>query len=397
LPLHVAGNRLENAAGRRVVLHGTDVSGSGYQCERAGNGFSDTPTGDSLYAPMVGDAGGTLAQDWRINSVALGINQDCWLGLYGVNPAYSGQNYIDYVKGEVSSMEKYGIYPVIGIGNGAPYGPPNWYGTNNGALPMPNDAHMSLLWEEMANTFKSDPKVIFRLFEEPYPNWASGPYNLAAWNCWSQGDVQYSVASVRVPPVPPVPVSSVTHCHEVDQESPAVGYQAVGMQSLVNIIRGTGATNVIQIPGVTYANMLACDPHGDPTVCGFLDNNPADCTSCAGGTIEVHDSLVPAQLMADTDNYPDSGQYCGSIADPMTCVTDTYDPVAAVMPMDMGEAGSGTGGMSVIQQLVDHYDSLGQSYYGSQWETWSGFITSYAGTPGPGFGTWYHDHIASLG
>jgi hypothetical protein len=236
----------------------------------------------------------------------------------------------------------------------------------------------------VADTFKNDPHVIFRLYEEPYPN-GTGT-DLATWQCWSQGDVQYSTGSDHAPPTPPTPVSSNTHCDETDSNSAA--YQTVGMQSLVNIIRGTGATNIIQIPGVAYANMLACSSTGSPTSCGFLDS--------ADG-VKVNDSLNPAQLMADTDNYPDEGQYCGSPSDPMTCVTDTYDPVAAVMPIDMGEAGTVVSSMSVIQQFINHYDSLGQSYYGSQWETWSGFITAYNGTPGAGWGTWYHNHIAALG
>jgi hypothetical protein len=305
------------------------------------------------------------------------LNQDCWLGINGVSATYSGQNYINYVKGEVASMEKHGIYPVLVFGEGNPGTlQPNWFATDAGEVSMPNNDHFPLLWEELASTFKNDPDVIFRLYEEPYPN--NTGTDLSTWKCWSQGDVQYGAGSANTPPAAPTPVSSVSHCSEHDPHGNA--YSTVGMQSLVNIIRGTGATNIIQIPGVAFANMLSCSNTGSPTSCGFLDS--------ADG-VKVNDTLGSPQLMADTDNYPDIGQICGNL----TCVTDTYDPVAAVMPIDMGEIGTENGTMTVAQQFVNHYDSIGQSYYGSQWETWSNFITNYNGTPGSGWGTWFYDHI----
>ena len=127
---------------------------------------------------------------WHINSVTLGINQDCWLGINGVKAQYGGQNYINWVKAQVTSMENYGIYPVIGFFVGEPgTDTPNWYSTGNGNAPMPDNDHVPLAWEEIANTFKSDPNVIFRLYEEPWPE--STGTGLATWQCWSQGDVQY--------------------------------------------------------------------------------------------------------------------------------------------------------------------------------------------------------------
>ena len=377
--LRVSGSHLVDGGGQQVALHGVDVSGSSYACEQNGGfGFSDTPTGDALYAPMRSNGGGKLPRNWTINSVTLGLNQDCWLGINGVPAKYSGQNYVNYVKSEVASMEKYGIYPVLAFFVGEPgTDTPNWNSTGNGNAPMPDNDHVPLFWEEMASTFKNDPDVIFRLYEEPWPE--SNSASLSTWKCWSQGDVQYGTGSDNTPPTPPTPVSSNQNCNPLNSDAQGTSYRAVGMQSLINIIRGTGATNIIQVPGVAFANMLACSNTGSPTSCGFLDS--------ADG-IKVNDTLSPAQLMADTDNYPDNGQECGT----MTCVNDTYDPVAAVMPVDFGEIGGGNT-YAVTESFVAHYDSLGQSYYGSQWETWSGFITNYNGTPGAGFPTWFYNDI----
>ena len=384
-PLHVVGDKLVNAAGQAVALHGTFITGSSYACEQNGGyGFSDTPIGDSLYAPM---------EVWKMNSFELLLNQDCWLGINGVPAAYSGQNYIDFVKAQVASMEKYGIYPVLVFGEGAPgTDTPNWYATDAGEEEMPNSSHFPLLFEELATEFKNDPNVILKLYEEPYPNYSN---DLSTWKCWSQGDVQYSTSSDSSLPAgwesspgtqkAPTPTSSSSHCDLTDDAGHA--YTAVGMQSLINVIRGTGATNVIQVPGVNFSNALSCTNSTSPTSCGFLDS--------ADG-VKVNDTLASPQLMADTDNYPGNGQFCDNLA----CVTTTYDPVAAVMPIDMGEIGpelSSPYSYSVGEQFIDHYDSLGQSYYGSQWETWSGMINDYNGTPGSGWGQWFHDHITAIG
>jgi endoglucanase len=287
-------------------------------------------------------------------------------------------------------MESYGIYPVIGFGLGSPNGQPNFNGTDAGELPMPNNNWDPLLWEEIADTFKSDPNVIFRVYEEPYPN--STGTNLATWKCWSQGDVQYSSSSDsgHLPSDPsnyagysaPSPVGSTANCHETDAQGTA--YQTVGMQSLVNIIRGTGASNVIQVPGVAFADMLACSNTGSPTSCGFLD-------SADGVRVTDPVSASSPQLMADVDNYPDAGQICEN----MTCFDDTYAAVAKVMPIDAGEIGveNNSNPFPIVQQFVNAYDSLGQSYYGSQWESWTYLVSNYNGAPVSGWGTWFYDHI----
>jgi hypothetical protein len=391
-PLHVVGNELENANGQQVVLHGTDVSGSSYACEQEGGyGFSDTPSGSSLFASMVSNDGGSLSKDWTINSVTIGINQDCWLGINGVSSTYSGQNYINWVKAQVTSAESYGIYPVIGFFVGEPgTDTPDWSSTGNGNAPMPDNDHVPLVWEEMANTFKNDPNVIFRLYEEPWPE--STGTNLATWQCWSQGDVQYSTSSDNAPPTAPTPVSSTEHCNPLNKDSNGTAYSSVGMQSLINIIRGTGADNIIQVPGVAFANMLSCTNTESPTSCGFLDS--ADGVRVTD-PLTSSDPSLGSQLMADTDNYPDMGQECGSL----TCVTDTYGPVEQVMPIDMGEAGveNNSDAFPLIEQFIDQYDTWHQSYYGSQWESWADLITNYNGTPDSGWGTWYYDHITGAG
>lgn len=45
-----------------------------------------------------------LFQSWKINSVRVPINEDCWLGTGGVNPSVSGDNYLTPVVNYVKSL-----------------------------------------------------------------------------------------------------------------------------------------------------------------------------------------------------------------------------------------------------------------------------------------------------
>ena len=106
-------------------------------------------------------------------------------------------------------------------------------------------------------------------------------------------------------------------------------------------------------------------------------------------------SASSPQLMADVDNYPDAGQYCEN----MTCFDDTYAAVAKVMPIDAGEIGveNNSNPFPIVQQFVNAYDSLGQSYYASQWESWTDLVSNYNGAPVSGWGTWFYNHITGQG
>ena len=367
--IHVSGNQLLDANNQPVRLQGFQRAGTSYACQQ-GFGFTDGPSGDSEFQPMT---------TWDANTVYLGLNEDCWLGINGVPAAYSGQNYINFIKSEVASAEKQGLNPAIGFDVGDPdTDAPNFNDGSNGQPPMPDNDHTPLFWEEVATTFKNDPDVLFRLQNEPHP--AGNGIGLNAWQCWSQGDVQYNPSSDQTPPTAPVPVSNNQNCSESDTAGTA--YKTVGMQSLVNIIRGTGATNVIQVPGVSYANMYACSSTGGPTSCGFLDSTDG---------IRIHDTLSPEQLMGDTDNYPDIGQYCNTTS----CYDATYAPVAQVMPIDGGEAGviDPTQPFPGFQATMQWFKSHDASTYAAAWDTWSTMISDYNGTPKAPVGTWLYSFM----
>ncbi len=369
--LRVAGTELLDGAGHRVRLRGVVRSGAEYMCSE-GYGIFDGPSGRAEFAPM---------RAWGIDTVYIGLNEDCWLGINGVPPADAGPNYIAAIRHEVSAAEAAGLYPVVGFFWGDPGGElPHGEDPNGGGQPpLPDADHAPLFFEQLARTFRADPSVVYRLQEEPHPD--GGSTDLEAWQCWSQGDVQYRPDSDRPQwDLAPRPVSERPHCSEKGTDD-TTAYRTVGMQSLVDIIRGTGARNVIQVPGLAYANMLSCAPVMAASLCGFLDG--------ADG-IRVHDTLHPAQLMADVDVYPDSGQDCSA----PSCYDTTYGPVADVMPLDAGEVGPNGSMDSATTRFLDWMDARGASYYAWAWDTWGSLVSSYAGTPDAVWGAAFRARVS---
>src|SRR5437899_9521636 len=90
---------------------------------------------------------------------------------------------------------------------------------------MPDLDHSVTFWSQVASAFRGNDAVIFDLFNEPWPD--SQRDSVAAWTCWRDGGT-----------------------------CPGVSFQTVGMQTLVNTVRGAGATNVIALGGVQYSNTL---------------------------------------------------------------------------------------------------------------------------------------------
>ena len=81
--LKVSGNRLTDASGNPVMLRGVNRSGTEYACAQ-GWGIFDGPSDLASVQAMA-----TL----HANYVRVLLNEDCWLGINGVDVAYAGVNY----------------------------------------------------------------------------------------------------------------------------------------------------------------------------------------------------------------------------------------------------------------------------------------------------------------
>jgi hypothetical protein len=331
--LQVSGNRLVDTTGKQIILRGVNRSGTEYACIQ-GWGIFDGPnvTNDDASIPPM--------KAWGMNGVNIGLNEDCWLGINGVPSAYGGVNYQNAIVHYVQTIEANGMYPVLSLFWEAP-------GTQKATdqIAMPDADHATAFWQSVANTFKSDPAVVFRLKEEPFP--AGNSDTAAAWKCWRDGG---------------------SACSE--------GYAAVGMQSLVNTIRATGANNVIQVPGIQYAN----------TMTQFLTYKPTDSLN---------------NLMAVVDVYPDMNP-CGNT----TCYNTYYAPIINQMPFMAGEFGESVNGnvcgTTNSDTMMNWFDAHNSGYFAWTWDTWGttcgdlSLILSYNGTPKSPNGTDYKSRLLAL-
>ncbi|MGW5425450.1 cellulase family glycosylhydrolase [Streptomyces sp. NPDC003943] len=331
--LGVTGNRLTDQNGATRRLLGVNRSGAEFMCVQ-GYGIFDGPVDDAAVQAIA---------DWKANAVRIPLNEECWLGLANVKPEYRGATYQNAVKDLVGRVLAHGMTPIVEL---------HWtYGqyTGNSAgcadvhatcqKPMPDAQYTPAFWASVAETFKNDRRVAFDLFNEPYPDRAT-PTAAQAWTCWRDGGT-----------------------------CPGIGYEVAGMQDLVDAVRGTGAQNLLLVPGLAYSNDLS----------QWLAHRPTD---PAG-------RLAAAWHVYNFNSCVDE-----------TCWGSTLAPVAAQVPLVAGEIGENTCGHGFVDRVMKWFDERGLSYLGWTWNTWNcssgpALITSYDGTP-TAFGTGLRDHLRAL-
>lgn len=304
--LHVAGNKLVDSAGGTVRLRGVNHSGAEYACAQ-GWGIFDGPSDSAAIAAIA---------SWNANAVRLPLNETCWLGINGVTAAYSGDIYQQAIVSYVARLNAAGLYVILDL---------HWAAAGTdvalGQTPMANRDHSPEFWRQVAGTFKGNGRVLFDLFNEPYPD--NNTDTPEAWRCWKDGG-----------------------------SCSGLSYQAAGMQELVNAVRSTGASNVIMLGGVEYSAGLS----------GWLTHKPTDPTG---------------NLVAAWHVY--NGSWCAA----QSCWDSTAAPVAGQVPLILGELGQDDGGSDFVNSLMDWMDARGGSYLAWGWNVWGGpydLITDYDGT-----------------
>jgi len=140
------GNHLVNGAGDTIRLLGVNRQGPEYTCVQ-GNGIFDGPTADP--ASINAMAG------WRMNAVRVPLNEDCWLGINGVDPATSGANYRQAIQDYVANLHQAGKVAILDLHWNGPGG---YLATHQ--LAMADADHSPAFWRSVATTFLADHGVI---------------------------------------------------------------------------------------------------------------------------------------------------------------------------------------------------------------------------------------------
>lgn len=332
--LHVVGNRLVNGQGRTLVLRGVDRAGAEYMCVH-GWGIFDGPSDLASILPM---------KRWGINAVRLPLNEACWNGDSYVDKRYSGFNYQYAIEQYVKLLNSQGIVVVLDLhlSDGKYTGPSPECSSSEAVCgkPMPDEGAVKF-WRSVAGVFKDD-NAIFDLFNEPYPDLAlKNPSS--AWRCWLRGG---------------------SSC------APGISYPAVGMQSLVNTVRSTGAGNVIMLGGISWAHNLG----------SWLKYEPYD---------------PDHNLAASWHNY--NNNPCNT----SQCWDKDLSPVLAKVPLIVGEVGMHGCAVNYISRLTSWLGSQSASYFAWAWDVSPGtcskgsdLITNYDGAPTP-FGVAFRSQLHS--
>ncbi len=226
--LHVDGTAIRNSAGQAIRLRGVNVA-----CME----WSSDGEGHLLTSLRV------ATRDWRSNIVRLPMSQDRWFGK-APEQKDGGKSYRALIRRAVDQVVRDGAYILLDL---------HWnnvgeWGRNIGQHQMP-DEHSATFWRSCASEYKNEPGVLFDLYNEPHD---------ISWDVWKYGG---EVDETRGPGARQGAFKPVK-------------YRTPGMQKLLNVVRGTGARNVVVAGGLDWAYDLTgfvgdyrlTDPRGNGVI-----------------------------------------------------------------------------------------------------------------------------------
>jgi TolB protein len=170
----------------------------------------------------------TAIDEWHVNHVRLPLAQDRWFGK-APEQKDDGKAYRALVDQAVELCAGRGCYIILDL---------HWsdageWGQHIDQHVMP-DVNTALFWKSCATAYTNHPAVIFDLYNEPHD---------VSWDVWRNGG---------------------TVTEKAFRRNPEKTYQAVGMQALLDTVRGTGAKNVVIAGGLNWAYDMS----------GFFDGAP---------------------------------------------------------------------------------------------------------------------------
>jgi endoglucanase len=189
--IKVSGNQLVTADGKVVWLQGVNVVPLSW----AANG-----EGKVLWSIHV------AIHDWHANVIRLPVQDSFWFGKgRGDQVGNDQEAYRTLVDNAIKLAAVNGCYVVLDLHRF-----------------LTPDASCVAFWNDAAARYKNNPAVLFDIFNEPHDT---------NWDVWQKGG--------------PVELK------QKDGTSQTI--QSVGMQGLVDAVRGTGAHNIIVAGGLGYA------------------------------------------------------------------------------------------------------------------------------------------------
>lgn len=323
--LHVEGNQLVTVDGRRIILRGVNRDGSDFFCAE-GKGIFDGPTGPKSIAALL---------SWHINAVRIPLNEGCWRGAAGIQPAYSGAAYQAAIAAYVAALTAHGIYAILDLHKVAPGIEVN----THQFLPMPDADHAPEFWRQVALLYGNNGMVLFDLYNEPHD---------ISWTCWRDGE---------------------SACH-------GLSYRAVGMRDLVQTVRATGATNVLLLTAAHWGNDVG----------QWLSYAPIDPLHSLAASWHIYTQTIPCADIACFDRVA-------------ATVAEHVPLVAAEFGVDVSGTYCGVGGVDLLLDWLDQHGVSYTAWTWNVGEQTCGslsLISNWGGTPKAPNGTLYRTHLLAV-
>ena len=329
-PYSVKGNTIVDASGQPYLIHGIARDGLEYNCSGEG------PLDQQHLAYLGSGVNTTTGTYWGANTVRLPVSEGFWLNGAPGYPCSAAQ-YQNTIKQVVDILTTLKLNVMLDL---------QWTdaggqsGQGGGPWAMP-DADSVTFWQQVAPIYKSYSNVLFEAYNEPHPG---------TWACWTgactmTGDSGYS---------------DDCKCTK------AFTYPSVGMQALVNAIRGAGANNLVLVGGMEWGYDLS-------------QLNTYKLT----GTNVVYDTHPYYPF---SDKLPNTWDAAFGIP------SQTYPVVAA-------ESGEYDCDSTYESQLLSYFDAHQIGWAGFSWSlrgnacTYPLLITDYNGTPAAGYGLAIYQHL----
>lgn len=211
-PLHVAQNELHTPEGKAVWLQGVAIP----SLEWSAGGENILKSIDIAIT------------EWKANCVRLCLREHFWIGK-GPWQNDGGMHYRQLIEDAINACAARSAYLILDLHD----------------YRAPQEKHATF-WKEIATRYKNHPAVLFELLNEPHD---------ITWEVWKNGG--------------PVLDQKNESGAATENKEALIKFHSIGMQKLVDVIRDTGAQNLIIAGGLDWGYDLsgildghALDDHG---------------------------------------------------------------------------------------------------------------------------------------
>jgi uncharacterized protein (TIGR03437 family) len=355
LSISISGNKFIDGSGNIVQLRGVNLSAMEFTAIQ-GYDPSD-PTGGNFGQPD--NPNWAAIGSWKANVVRIPLNEASWLALTCtdtdgvVHQADPGGNYKTFLANMVQAANAAGMYVILDL---------HWAAPGNSCpmlqTQMADSDHSLAFWTSIAQTYKSNPAVMFELFNEPF------------MNVDFTGDQWEYIMFGTGGAFSGYPATST----KGNQQNIATPWAIASYQAMIDAVRSAGATNPVLIGSLSYTADLS----------GWLAHVPTD----------------PLNQMAATWHpYPAYGAAFGTAAYAQPdfapqVFSEVQAIFAAGIPVIATETGDqdspGTVGAPLMTTITTFADQMGMSLLGWTWDVWTQpsfvLIKDVNGTPTDGYG-----------